>query len=481
MSTHSSTGYPTASPVSPLERGGQDSCAHSVQFYSDETFLLDEVSRFIGSALGAGAAGVVVATPAHCEGVAQRLEAYGLDLARAVRQGRYVALDAATMLATFMRDGWPDTGRFADLLGGVLARAAAAATGERPRVAVFGEMVALLWAEGKREAALRLEHLWNDLAQTHAFSLQCAYPLRFFGQVGDGEPMGAICAVHSDVIPAESYTVLSDEKERLRAITFLQQKAQALETEIKERRKADQQLRAAAAARDGFLSLAAHELKTPLTSLRGFAQLLLRDVRRKREIAPERLVSALEAIDRQTRKLNQLVARLLDAAQNEAGMLRIEPVSTDLVPLVHAALAPYHDNAQHTFVFEGPAQLQTVVDPVWFEQVLTNLLDNAVKFSPDGGRVTVGLGHDDDGGIRLSVTDEGVGIPPEQREAVFERFHQAHGAQHLSGLGLGLYITREIVASHGGCVWIEEPAHRGTRVVVALPPAAPRQGEQPSS
>jgi signal transduction histidine kinase len=481
MSARSSTGYTSAPAVSPLEQGGQDPCAHSVQFYSDETFLLDEVSRFIGSALGAGGAGLVIATQAHCEGVAQRLEAYSLDLARAITQGRYIALDAATTLATFMRDGWPDAARFADLLDGVLARATAAATGERPQVAVFGEMVALLWAEGKREAALRLEHLWNDLLQTHAFSLWCAYPLRFFGRVGDGEPMGAICAVHSDVIPAEGYTALSDDEERLRAITLLQQKAQALETEIKERKKADQQLRAAAAARDGFLSLAAHELKTPLTSLRGFAQLLLRDVRRKREIAPERLASALEAIDRQTRKLNQLVARLLDTAQNEAGMLRIEPVSTDLVPLVHAALAPYHDHAHHTFVFEGPAQLQAVVDPVWFEQVVTNLLDNAVKFSPDGGRVTVGLGHADDGGIRLSVTDEGVGIPPEQREAVFERFHQAHGAQHLSGLGLGLYITREIVASHGGCVWIEEPAHRGTRVVVALPPAARGQGEQPSS
>jgi signal transduction histidine kinase len=454
MSARSSTGNPTASLVSPPERGGRDTCAHSVQFYSDETFLLDEVSRFIGSALGAGGAGLVIATQAHREGVAQQLEAHGLDLARAVTQGRYVALDAATMLATFMRDGWPDAARFADLFGGVLARATAAAAGERPQVAAFGEMVALLWAEGKHEAAIRLEHLWNDLLQTHAFSLRCAYPLRFFGQVGD--------------------TALGDEEERLRAITLLQQKAQALETEIEERKKADQQLRAAAAARDGFLSLAAHELKTPVTSLRGFAQLLLRDARRKREIAPERLASALETIDRQTRKLNQLVARLLGTAQNEAGILRVEPVSTDLVPLVHAALAPYQDNAHHTFVFEGPAQLQTVVDPVWFEQVLTDLLDNAVKFSPGGGRVTVELGHDDDGGIRLSVTDEGVGIPPEQREAVFERFHQAHGAQHLSGLGLGLYITREIVALHGGCVWIEEPAHRGTRVVVALPPAASR-------
>ena len=130
MSARSSTGYTSVSGVSPLERGGQDLCAHSVQFYSDETFLLDEVSRFIGSALGAGGAGLVIATQAHCEGVAQRLETHSLDLARAITQGRYVALDAATMLATLLRDGWPDAACFADLLGGVLARARAAAMGE---------------------------------------------------------------------------------------------------------------------------------------------------------------------------------------------------------------------------------------------------------------------------------------------------------------------------------------------------------------
>src|SRR5207244_6592347 len=102
------------------------------------------------------------------------------------------------------------------------------------------------------------------------------------------------------------------------------------------------------------------------------------------------------------------VARLLDTAQIEAGKLRIEPVRSDLVALVHTALAPYHDHAHHTFVFDGPAQLETVVDPVRFEQALTNVLDNAVKFSPDGGRVTVGLGHDDGGGVRLADNEQGV-------------------------------------------------------------------------
>src|SRR5947207_5114930 len=108
MSTHSSSGYPSASLVPPAEWDGHACRVHGVQFYSDDTFLLDEMSRFIGSALGAGDAGLVIATQAHREGLARRLEAQGLDLARASTQGRYVGLDAATMLATVMRDGWPD-------------------------------------------------------------------------------------------------------------------------------------------------------------------------------------------------------------------------------------------------------------------------------------------------------------------------------------------------------------------------------------
>ena len=103
--------------------------------------------------------------------------------------------------------------------------------------------------------------------------------------------------------------------------------------------------------------------------------------------------------------------------------------------------------------------------------LITNLLDNAIKFSPEGGTVTVALEYGADGGIRLAVTDQGVGIPPNQREAIFDRFHQAHDKGHLSGMGLGLYITREIVELHGGCVWIEDPEPVGARFVVALPPS----------
>jgi signal transduction histidine kinase len=336
--------------------------------------------------------------------------------------------------------------------------------------------VALLWAEGKPEAALELEQLWNDLAKSYSFDLLCAYPMDSFSQSGDGELFGRVCGTHSHVIPAESYTALTDEGERLHAITILQQKAQALENEIEERRKAEQalyekndELREAVATRDEFLSVAAHELKTPVTSLRGFAQLLLRDTRRKKDIPSERLEFALDAIELQTSKLSQLVSRLLDTAQIEAGKLRIEPVRTDLVGLVHSALAQQQGGGNYIFVFDGPKHLEALVDPVRFEQALTNLLDNAVKFSPQGGIVTVQLARDGNGTIRLAVTDQGIGIPADAREHIFGRFHQAHDERHLSGMGLGLFITREIVQLHGGSIGIEEPENGGSRFVITLP------------
>ncbi len=469
-----------ARPLGDLEtQGPRQWRSHGVQFYEDDAFLLQELSRYIGSALVAGDAGVVIATAAHRDGLARRLTKRGLDLSMAAAQGRFVSLDAAETLSTFMRRGRLDPERFAEHIGGLIARVTAMASGAPARIAVFGEMVALLWAEGQAEAAIQLEYLWNDLARAHVFQLQCAYPLGLFPRASDGEMVEKICAAHEQVIPAESYTSLSEDGARLRTITLLQQKAQALEAEVAELRRAQQalgernrELGKAVAARDDFLSVAAHELKTPITGLRGFAQLLLRDMRRRGWIAPERLAAGLAAIDSQTEKLIHLVARLFDVAQLEAGNLRIEPVGTDLVGLVRATLAQQPCDDRHSFAFDGPARLDAMVDPLRFEQVLTNLLVNAVTFSPGGGRVTVRLEQEDDGSIHLSVTDHGLGVPVEQREAVFGRFHQAHGLHHLSGLGLGLYLTRAIVELHEGCVRIEQPEHPGSRFVVTLPPAA---------
>jgi PAS domain S-box-containing protein len=208
-----------------------DRQAHTVQFYEDDSFLVKEVSRFIGTALGAGDCAVVIATKAHREGIAQQLKANGLNIGVAIRQGRFVSLDATETLAKFMVAGQPDQERFTSVIGEVIVRAQKATGREDARVAAFGEMVALLWAEGKTEAAIRLEQLWNSLAETHTFSLHCAYPMRGFSRRDYSESFLKICAEHSSVLPAESYMTLFDEEERRRAVAGLQQKAEAAESE----------------------------------------------------------------------------------------------------------------------------------------------------------------------------------------------------------------------------------------------------------
>ena len=159
---------------------GSDHDGHFVQLYTDDGFLLDVLSRFIGGAIAVGDGAVVIATQAHQDGLAQRLKARGVDTAKAISQGRYVLLDAHETLPRFMVNDSVDETRFINTIGDVLTRVRNAADDKDSRVAVFGELVALLWADGKPLEALRVEDLWNNLAQKHSFSLLCAYPITGF-------------------------------------------------------------------------------------------------------------------------------------------------------------------------------------------------------------------------------------------------------------------------------------------------------------
>jgi signal transduction histidine kinase len=127
---------------------------------------------------------------------------------------------------------------------------------------------------------------------------------------------------------------------------------------------------------------------------------------------------------------------------------------------------------KHDFALATDQSLVAEVDPVGIEQVLSNLLDNAVKYSPNGGRIDVEVGRAGTEHALLAVRDRGIGIPPEKREAIFGRFYQAHVEDHRSGLGLGLYISRQIVTQHGGDIAVEFPPDGGTRFVVTLPVGA---------
>jgi len=206
---------------------------HFVQFYERDDFLLEEVSGFLSTALQAGDAGLVIATPEHRNGLEQRLNSF----TRA--DGRYIAMDAATTLSRIMVNGWPDEQRFEEVLGGVMRQATQSGTRQ---VRVFAEMASLLWAEGSYEATCHLEELWNNLAESHSFSLLCAYPMKGFHSQGHASPFLNICNAHSQVRPAKSFSEASGH-ELQRQIALLQQKAVALEAEVAKREESERLLR----------------------------------------------------------------------------------------------------------------------------------------------------------------------------------------------------------------------------------------------
>ena len=227
--------------------------AHGVQFYGDDAYLLDGLTRFVGGALGAGDSSIIIATKAHRDGLSKRLLGCGIDTAVATHQGRFIALDAAETLAKFMVEGWPDAERFHQVVGSVVAQCRLSGRTNQSKLAAFGEMVALLWAEGKPEAAIRLEQLWNELARVYSFHLHCAYPISYFRDERHAELIEKVCAEHSHVFPDETYASLPGEDERLRTIVLLQQKAQALSNEVAERKKAQYELQLREAEITDFL------------------------------------------------------------------------------------------------------------------------------------------------------------------------------------------------------------------------------------
>ncbi|MBU8900035.1 histidine kinase [Corallococcus sp. H22C18031201] len=242
---------------------------------------------------------------------------------------------------------------------------------------------------------------------------------------------------------------------------------------------AQEDLKAAVRAREEFLSVASHELRTPLTPLKGFAALTLQRLEKSGEFPErERLLKALRSMARQTERLARLVDDLLDTARIQGGRFDLERQPMDLVPLVREVLERFELRAENplAFALTLPSEaLEGEWDAPRLDQVLTNLLSNAVRYSPQGGTVRVSL-EADATHVVMCVEDQGIGIPPESLAGLFRPFARASNAtaRHYGGLGLGLFICHEIVERHGGTIWAESPGpQQGSSFRVRLPRRPP--------
>ncbi len=230
--------------------------------------------------------------------------------------------------------------------------------------------------------------------------------------------------------------------------------------------------------RDEFLASASHDLKNPLATIKGRAQLLQRRAARLTDPEGERLVEGLQIIDRTATRLTTMINELLDLARLQMGQavdLDLQPL--DLLDLARQVVAE-HQHTTDRHVVELHADVSSLAgqwDPHRIERVLANLLSNAIKYSPKGGRVSITLSQDDDGHDRwavIRVRDRGVGIPAQELAQVFTRFYRGSNvAGNIGGTGLGLTGARQIVELHGGTIAVQSDTASGTIFTVRLPMA----------
>jgi PAS domain S-box-containing protein len=252
--------------------------------------------------------------------------------------------------------------------------------------------------------------------------------------------------------------------------------------DLTERRRLEEQrihlaqMQEAVRVRDEFLTIVSHELKTPLTAL----QLQLQSLLQRTEALDQRVTSKLERATRSGDRLAGLIESLLDMSRIATGRLTLDREECDLAGLVEQAVEDLRLAAAKvgsTLLLERAESITGLWDPARLEQVVINLLSNAIKYG-QGTPVHVTL-EEEDGAALLVVRDHGPGVAEEDRERIFERFERAASARHYGGLGIGLYVAREILTAHGGTISVEGAPGGGAQFVVRLPrrgtplPAAP--------
>jgi PAS domain S-box-containing protein len=258
-----------------------------------------------------------------------------------------------------------------------------------------------------------------------------------------------------------------DAGDRAFLLALARQCAQALD-----RARAYEDARNAVRAREQFLSIASHELKTPLTSIKASAQMIARRLRDE-ELNRDRLTRFSDQMRSEILRLETLVSDLLDASRIQQGRLDLRPEPTDLAALARVVVERFEHTPtrtpQHRLIIDAGDQVTANVDPARIDQVITNLVSNALKYSPDGGEVRVAIERRPEH-VRIVVSDQGIGMTDDEQQRLFEPFARGEQArQQFGGTGLGLFISAEIVERHDGTIAVTSSAGQGSTFTVELP------------
>jgi signal transduction histidine kinase len=268
---------------------------------------------------------------------------------------------------------------------------------------------------------------------------------------------------------------MKQEMERRKSgyVSDLEEKNRELELAFMELEKKNEELEEASRAKTHILSTATHELKTPLTSIIGYIDIILM---RQNKVGPlnEKQQRYLQTAQRNSYRLKSLVDDLLDISRIESGGLELTPAELELWPEIEEIVTGMQtqiNDKDIDLVLDIPQEICPVLaDKLRLGQVISNLLSNACKYSPQGARVTI-RAREEDAGIRIDVSDTGIGISPEDQERLFTKFFRADNSstREVSGSGLGLYITKHLIEAHGGRIWASSQIGQGTTFSIIWP------------
>jgi chemotaxis family two-component system sensor kinase Cph1 len=222
------------------------------------------------------------------------------------------------------------------------------------------------------------------------------------------------------------------------------------------------------AKKDEFMSIASHELKTPITIVKTSLQLLRRMTDKNESL--QHITPFIAKSEKQVNKLTGIVNDLLDVTRIHAGKLELAKSNFVLIDLVNECLENcLIDNSTYLVEVDGDPELTMYADRNRIEQVVSNILTNAIKYSPENKIITLSFGKDEDGKAMIAITDRGIGIPEDKMSSVFDRFFRVENtSQYFSGIGLGLYISSEIVKQHGGQIGVKSVYGTGSTFWFAI-------------
>lgn len=552
-----------------------------VQFYRSDAFLSETVGRFFAEGLVNGESAFALATPAHRRMLCERLRDSGFDVPRLQQSGRLTLFDAREVLDSFMRDGEPDPQSFHRVLEALLAEHVRDTPGVRIRA--YGEMVDVLWTEGNRGAAMRVEELWNEVGQSNPLTLLSSYALtdqddaQADPRLEPARRRGHVLPEEREAAPASTARIApaapgpTQAEERLRlfvecvkdyaifmldahgyvsswnvgaqrikgytekeiigkhfSVFYPKEEVEAgkcereLEVAAREgrfeeegwrirkdgstfwadvvitairdreghligygkvtrdltsRRAAERESVQRARAEEGerrkddFLAILGHELRNPLAPMTTAVHLL-------KERHSDTSGCEIAVLERQLTQLTTLLDDLTDVARTLRGKLVLSPRVVDLRCVLADAIelaSPHLTEHEHQLAVELPDSAIVVrVDPERITQVFFNLLDNAGKYTRDGGHIRVRAERRGEG-VRVIVEDDGVGISRDFLERLFDLFSQAKQGteRQLGGLGVGLAVAKRLVDEHGGRIEAaSEGLGHGSRFTVWLPLSA---------